>query len=296
MLKLFCQRGVLGVALLSYSLGHAGQSAPDRLRYDVASVKLRTDCGDRVIPANVTPGGVRFDCVQAATLIGLAYTPAAEKAFKRRPRVLGAPPWVNRDRYDIVAKVEGRRSVPELMGPMLLALLVDRFSLKAHEESRDLPIYALTVSKAGPKLKSVPEGSCVPLDTENDFKFAPRLPDGSLFCGLGTIAGDGDVVKTDWPAVTMSELAGRLLFAYTDQPVVDKTGLKGRFNVHLEWEDPALELARKMRGVEAAEASAGSTRPSLLEALQEQLGLSLVNDTGPQEVVIIDHIERPSRN
>src|ERR1017187_8508668 len=100
MVRGLCLYGLLGATFLAYSPGIAGQSAPDGPKYDVASIKLRTDCGVKVTQTSVTPGGIRFTCAQAANLIALAYTPPAEKVFTRRPKVLGGPAWLNRDRYD----------------------------------------------------------------------------------------------------------------------------------------------------------------------------------------------------
>jgi len=289
---------MLTAAFLSSVPAYAGQSAPDRPAYEVASVKLRTDCDERTVPPSITPDSIRFSCVKVANLIATAYSVMGASFLGRKPTVLGGPSWVDRDRYDVLAKAQGRRSMPDLLGPMLLALLEERFSLKADKELRESPIYALTLSKGGPKLQPAPEGSCIPLDSDNLLKTGTRPPNGTPMCGLGGSSIQGGYVLTeDWPGVTMTELADRMLSFHVDRPVVDKTGLKGRFNVKLKFRaDSALELPPEARGAEVAGASADSEVPSLFEALQDQLGLRLSPDRGPREVIVIEHIERPSAN
>jgi uncharacterized protein (TIGR03435 family) len=154
----------------------------------------------------------------------------------RRPTVLGGPKWVDESWYDIVAKVQGSASTPDMIGPMLQSLLEDRFGLRIHKEIREVPVYALTLSGSRTKLRAAEEGKCVPLDADNLVRTGPRPPKGTLrFCGLGNEYPNGDHLVADWPSVTMAEFADRMLSGHCDRPVVDKTGLSGRFDIHLEF-------------------------------------------------------------
>ncbi len=112
----------------------------------------------------------------------------------------------------------------------------------------------------------------------------------------------GDVMSADWDGVTMAELAGRMLPAYVDRPVVDRTGLTGRFNVHLEFVPPRPVGPIFLNGQEmpapapGAEAPAEPSGPSIFTALQKQLGLKLSPGKDPLDVIVVDRVERPSEN
>jgi len=185
-------------------------------------------------------------------------------------QLAGDPAWVGSERYDVEAKANGGASVQQMEQPMLQALLQDRFRLQAHREKRQLPIYELVVAGGGAKLPRSREGSCA--DS----------------CGFH-LTTDGLNRTLDGKGVTMEMLAGNLSRTYNSslgRNVVDKTALSGAFDVHLAWTidplnaDPAAELAA----------------PSIRAALQEQLGLRLEAAKGAVEVLVIDHIEKPSAN
>ena len=174
---------------------------------------------------------------------------------------------------------------------MLQALLEERFKLKVHKEFHEQPVYALTVGKSGSKLKSTQEGSCTPLDLNHmPPSPAPGRP-APKFCGHGSIQQRGGVAILESYGATLGYFAGSMLpnANALDRPVLDQTGLDGRFDIHLEYapSNPAP--------------APGSTPPdtagaSIFTAVQEQLGLKLTVGKGPVAVLVIDHAERPAEN
>jgi uncharacterized protein (TIGR03435 family) len=121
------------------------------------------------------------------------------------------------------------------------------------------------------------------------------------YCGTPYAHGYGLNMTSDGYGMTMAELAGRMLSGFLDRPVVDKTGLTGRYDIHLEFVrgDGPSGMAR-VNGVYSpdspADTSAEATGPSIFTAVRDQLGLKLVPDKSPLEVIVVDHAERPSGN
>jgi len=196
----------------------------------------------------------------------------------RRMQIFGSPDWAKTDTWDIEAR-GGDAPIAEMYGPMLQKLLEERFHLKIHKETRQLPVYILTVAKNGSKLSATKEGGCVALDLKN---MQPPAP-GSVRCGSGSVRGNAARTVIDSHGQTVTALAAQGFHGDLDRPVIDQTGLTGMFDIH-------LEFARE--GAPAGDLSA----PSLFTAVQEQLGLRLTPDKGPVEVLVIDHLERPSEN
>ena len=224
----------------------------------------------------------RYDmrCVRIDFLLQSAF---GVRAFQ----ISGGPEWSKSDRYDIGAKLESSpNAVPEkdvseltdqerqtkgaLLREVLQRLLADRFQLRTHRETKQLPIYLLTVASGGPKLETA--GS-------SDVS-------GGLRPGRGILAGD----RTDVPflAKAISQIVGR--------PVVDQTGLTGKYNFELKW-SPELGSANTAWGDSPAVLPAADPdRATIFTALQEQLGLKLTSGKGPVEVIVIDHLARPTEN
>jgi uncharacterized protein (TIGR03435 family) len=180
------------------------------------------------------------------------------------------------------------------------ALLEERFKLKLHRETREGPVYELVVAKGGPKLKPFEEGSCVPFDATKQTPGRPPVPPpGERFCDSSRTRGgplglseviSAQGVSLQWVAYALS----------ADRPVVDKTGLTGLFDVHLEFEpDRATFPPPAPPGappIDTSDQPPGSIGPSIFTAIQEQLGLKLESAKGPREVLVIDSVERPSEN
>jgi len=202
-------------------------------------------------------------------------------------QISGAPNWLNSERYDIEAKAD--KSVADEMQNlsfdqrlveyrrMLQALLGDRFQLTLHRETKELPVYALVIAKKGPKLQETHPG-------DHD-------PTGMTF-GSGLLKGEG---------VPIALLVRHLSQQQLGRPVLDKSGLTGKYDFTLKW-IPDDRRAPLFKGTEAGQQDTGSapsaesSGPSIFTAIQEQLGLKLEPQKGPVEILVIDHVERPSEN
>jgi uncharacterized protein (TIGR03435 family) len=257
--------------------------------FDVASVKLNTRGGNGS-HVQAFPGRLVMENFSIRRLILFAYG-------VQDYQISGDPSWIGSDYYDIQATAEGNASVKQMEGPMLQTLLQDRFKLAVHRETRQLPVYELTVAKGGAKLQRSKECSCIPYSADS-----PPLPSPapgaprSTFCGYPRLGVNGLNRTLDGAGVSMAVLATNLSRTYNSElgrNVIDGTGLDGTFDVHLKWtmEGPVSVGVPGDPG--AAPPSAG---PSILTAIQEQLGLKLESAKGPVEVLVIDHIERASAN
>jgi uncharacterized protein (TIGR03435 family) len=235
------------------------------LAFEVATVKpsnpntpgkIFTVKGREVITINTT----------LSDLIGLAYNLHARQ-------VSGGPPWMESDKFDVngIPQAEGVPSTEQLRG-LIQSLLKDRFKLTTHFEKRTLPAYALTLGSAGHKLTA---------NTTN-----PNGLPGLFFKGLGNLP-----VRN----ATMGDFTRVMTQAVLDRPVIDRTGLQGRFDFTLTW-TPDESQFRSM-GVNVPPPPAdGSGPPGLFTAIQEQLGLRLERTEAPVEVMVIDSVQRPSEN
>jgi len=252
--------------------------------FDVASVKP-TSAGPVIVGVwggaglRFAPDGV-FEANNATlgSIIRLAYG-------LRDFQTVGAPAWVDTDRFDIQAR--GPQGAVESEAPRRLqSLLAERFALKAHRETRNGQIYALVLARAngslGPRLRQSQVaspgggggGQCTPP--------GPPGPINMRFCG-----------------VTMAQLVERYLPMYAGRTVVDRTGLTGGFDLALYFDNRPIPGVGLAGGFTTSPPSADPADPdavSIFTALEEQLGLKLEPQTGPNEVLVIDHVERPTPN
>jgi uncharacterized protein (TIGR03435 family) len=199
----------------------------------------------------------------------------------------GLPPWVDSARYSIDATTDQPRSAAMMRGPMMQGVLEDRFHMKVHRESREGAVYLMTVSKAGLKLKPTKEGSCSPFDFSEALNMKPSA---QTWCGLPMIARKGPVTVLDIHGIPLGTFA-KLLHP-DGSPVIDRTGITGVFDIHLEWETDTPNSSAPDDGA----ASDPSPHTSAIVATREQLGLELRPGRGTREVLVIDHMERPSGN
>jgi uncharacterized protein (TIGR03435 family) len=213
-------------------------------------------------------------------------------------QVTAGPGWVTSEKYDIEAKepdsvVQEMDKLPpdqrrELNRSMLQSLLADRFKLKLIHETRELPAYALVVAKNGPKLHEAKPGDTYP----NGIKgFDGQGHGGMMRMGPGELTGQG---------LPMSSLV-HLLSEQLGRNVLDQTGLKGNYDFTLKWAPEPGEgmmLGGPAGGNPGAESAPppDTSGPSIFTAIQEQMGLKLESTKGPSEVLVIDHVERPSEN
>ena len=225
----------------------------------------------------------------------------------RYMEVQGGPSWLDRDLYDILAKSE---NADQPLAPLLQTLLVERFHVRVHREARDSQVYTLKIASGGSKLEPMKEGSCVPADPANTLLTEPK-PGEPLprICGFGSQrlkAGmkPGTLMVADWYGMTMAEVAGRMLRGMVDLPVVDQTGLSGRFDIHLEFVHPQSfgenSSVMMLNGVPTAGLNTSSADPaagpSVVTALEKQLGLKLSRGKAPVEYIVVDGAEKPTAN
>jgi uncharacterized protein (TIGR03435 family) len=263
----------------------SGQDAA-KAGFEVASIKPEAgDCANGH-GSPPEPGRLHVRCIAVVDLIQQAYGvfgngPTAEP---KEIQVLGAPGWVGSDLFDIDAKPAGQASLDQMYGPMLRSLLEERFQLKIHRETRQVPVYDLTVAAGGSKLRRTAEGSCVMLDLSHPPPPPRPGTPGPKGCGSSSIRTVAGRMTVDGIGITMKAFAGLTLSSRVNlkRAVIDKTGLQGQFDIHLEFAP--------------VEGQTASDAPSLFTALQEQLGLKLADASGPVEVLVVDHVEKPSAN
>lgn len=207
-------------------------------------------------------------------------------------QVVGGPSWVYTDGYDIEAKPEGSTDQPR-MWLMLRTLLADRFKLSMHHETRDVPVYDLQTAKGGAKLPAPQESNCSEVMTAPPMRGQPRPAPP---CGPGLVKSRTGLTM-EGISVSMPAFAKQLSLILGKE-VIDKTGFTERFSLHLEFAmDDALAGLPNPVGPDASgqPTDIGDT-PTIRTALQEQLGLKLQTSTGPVDVLVIDHVERPTEN
>jgi|KBSMisStaDraftv2_1062788.scaffolds.fasta_scaffold13784_2 uncharacterized protein (TIGR03435 family) len=238
-----------------------GQVQPDQkpLAFEVASIKRNVTLAEGG-SIGMQPGG-RFRAVNAdlRSIISVMYrTSSGARLFPSQ--IIGLPDWAAAEKYDITAKVGealAGRPVQEQfrnMAPMVQSLLADRFELTLHRETREMPIYALVVLRPN-----------VIRPTTTDCRATPDK------CDIQSTAGHFAAV-----ALNMNDMLSVLSNA-VERVVVNRTGLQGSYDIDIDW---------------AAEP--GSDKPSIFTAVQEQLGLKLESTRGAVDVVVIDHVERPT--
>ena len=272
----------------------AAQSTADQPHFDVAVIKrVSGPCagGQDAMPAH---GRLHIPCVTLQNLIQVAYGVLADgKNLKMNMlEVSGGPSWVQSDFYELDAKAEGDLDLGAMGGPMLRSLLEERFQLKVHRDSKEAPAYFLTVGKSGSKLVQTKEGSCIPID----LKHLPQPPAPGQpmpkYCGAGSNSRmAGGVMKMNLEGATMENFTS-MLTRFAGRPVIDKTGLAGMYDVHLEFTPERFEG----RGAEPGADLPAPAGPSIFTAVQEQLGLKLESGKGPVETLVVDHVERPTEN
>jgi uncharacterized protein (TIGR03435 family) len=228
-------------------------------------------------------------------LIQAAYAPSPDASVP----ISGGPAWLDSDLYDIEAKAEDNPSREAMSGPMLQTLLRERSKLKIHWETKEIPVYDLTVAKGGPKLQAFKEGSCVLADKSADSQQPSTSTPGKrpTLCGSFSIGLKGGMKGTnlmlDVHKRSMTEFSRQL---HLDRPVIDKTGIAGLFDFRLEFAIDGTTTGFFPPGFTVPAPSDSPDGPSIFTAVQQQLGLKLEPAKGPGEFLIIDSVERPLEN
>jgi uncharacterized protein (TIGR03435 family) len=263
-----------------------GKGAAPAPEFDVASIKLVAR-NSPIRPSRWLPGG-------AVDLHNVTVEELMVNAWHVFPsQILGAPAWTRTAAYDILAKPE-TAAKPGGVNLMLQALLKDRFGLAMHHETRNLPIYALVMARKdgtlGPSLVESKEGSCAVRIPGNP----PPRPDpakpATRWCGL-LMMRPRKLSGTAVPIVVLAEQFALRL----GRTVVDMTGLKGNYDIDLEWtaDEGAIPFLEGSSDPVPAPDPQGQT---ILTALKEQLGLKIESRRAPVDVIVIDHVQTPSAN
>jgi len=238
--------------------------------FEVASIKPNKS-GPQGAGGGIVPNGVNITNLPLRAIIQLAY------GIGQPSKVINAPNWIVTERFDITARASDRVQQGEI-GRMLQALLKDRFSLVAHKEMREVTAYVLTMArpdgKLGPQLH-VSSAECAGLLDGTAAKDAVR-------CGPRP-GGPGKLILVGSPI----SLTVNLLSLMLQGPVVDKTGLTGKYD---------LEVAFAPIVPATSPEAADPGGPSIFTAFREQLGLKLDSGKTQEEVLVIDHVDRPTEN
>jgi uncharacterized protein (TIGR03435 family) len=255
-------RTLIGITSLLFSLATVLAQAPTLgPAFEVASIK-RNISGSR--PWLVPPVGGRFTAtnVTLRLLIGVGWP----------QKVSGGAPWVSTDGYDVSAVASEPNLSRDDFSLMMQNLLKDRFGLRVHTEAHEARVYVLLPAKNGLKLPNAKLEPCF-------HGLKPRDADPQAGCagmGVAPESISNEKVSMEWFASVLAGVLGR--------PVLDRTGFAGSFKVDLEF---APVTPRS---------DTDNTKPSIFTALEEQLGLRLQSQKGSEEVLVIDHVDRPSEN
>jgi uncharacterized protein (TIGR03435 family) len=294
---------VVGLASSAPSLAQSANAV--RPQFDVASIKPCTSGvlpsaggGGRASLGNASPSPGRFSvkCQPVKALITMAYVlfeggkPRGASSLKLLP-VVGGPGWIDSEAYTINAETEDNASPALMEGPMLQALLEDRFKVKTHRETKEVSVYDLTVAKSGFKLHEAKEGSCTTVDFANLERPRPE-PGEKPYCGQVVIRMKGPNWAVEVHSMTLDEFS-KWLDSGLDRIVANKTGIAGKFDFQLEFAPDETTPGYRSMSKDGDELSGA---PSLFSVLQQQFGLKLVPSKGPGDFLVIDSVERPSGN
>jgi uncharacterized protein (TIGR03435 family) len=224
-------------------------------------------------------------------------------------QITGVPKWIRSANYDVEAKMDlatfdqlsklddEQRDAKQRL--MLQALLMDRFKLTLHRETKELPIYSLVIARNGPKLQEAKPGDIY----ANGAHWSGGAPMGPHEVDYRFIAGQ---VHMQGQAASVKDLTDRLTQKFAEQlgrKIVDNTGLTGNYDFELNFKVPwppegSQTLFRDPEGSQGTDngTATESSEVSLFAAIQEQLGLKLQSAKGPVEFIVIDHVESPSDN
>jgi uncharacterized protein (TIGR03435 family) len=261
-------RQVVSVAAVAIAFGAPVQTPAPRPNFDAFEVAT-------IKPVQSDARAARYITMQGKNrFVEKDYTLKLliAAAYDLNPHVIsGGPDWLDSEHYDITALTPGdvRPTRDEQMG-MLRKLLTDRFQLSFHREPKEFSIYVLEVAKSGSKLRDSAKPDEAPALINVVYPQSIKLPARN---------------------VTMGDFASMLQRAVVDRPVVDKTGLTGRYDFDLEWAPDESQF-----GGQVAPASADASAAPLFTAIQQQLGLKLVATRGPVDALVVDKAERPSAN
>jgi uncharacterized protein (TIGR03435 family) len=263
----------------------ASQTPPQRPAFDVASIK----------PSDPNqPGGAIMNQPGGRLVIaGMPLRELVKYAYRLQDFQLeGGPPWARTDLWNIEARAE--EGSADLAAARLQSLLEDRFQLKTHRETKEVPVYELTVARRGSKMKRSPDQTPPRPPQRGELRPRPIQPVGTLDrFSMRVSAGSLEAVAMDMPSIVGA------LSSILRRTVVDKTGLNGRYDVTLQWTPEGGNNAVPgvgQTGAAVPVASPVDRGPTLFTAIQEQLGLNLDSAKAPVDIIIMDSVQKPSEN
>lgn len=236
--------------------------------FEVATIK----------PSNPdSPGkGININRARQFTTRNTTLSDLVTFAYGLHPKQLvGAPDWVRKDKFDILAKpdADGMPNDKQIK-TMMQKMLADRFQLAFHREKQDLSVYAIVIGKDGQKL-------------------TPSGGDPNSLPGIGSGGGLGNLIVRN---ATIGDFSGFMQFMIMDKPVVDQTGLQGRFNFTLKWTPDEFQYPNFAGPKPRPPADTADAPPDLYSAIQQQLGLKIESTKAPVDVLVIDKVSKPSAN
>lgn len=254
----FAAFAAVAIGLLNSPTMLAQSAAEATVKFEVASIKPSNSSPNSSSGIKTGHGRLDANNVTLKRCIMGAYGVGPHQIF-------GGPDWLESDRFEISAKADQPINDDDVLMVMLQSLLAERFKLTLHREIRTIPALVLDVAKNGPKLEKAEAGEA------------------------GTNTSNSNTGSMIDAHNTGMDLFAKVLARQVDLPVVNHTGLEGVFNFKLQW---IREIAT------SATPPAGATPdgPSIFTAIQEQLGLRLHSEKAPVEILVIDHLERPSEN
>jgi uncharacterized protein (TIGR03435 family) len=266
---------------LTTSRGDAVRAQEDNPAFEVATVKPNKSGETRESVRFFPPSG-------RVVVVNTSLRSLIRSAYQLQDfQIVGGPPWLDAERFDITANAEGNPP-PRQKWLMMRSLLKDRFKLAVHTETREMPVFALVIANRsgtlGPQLHKV-EVNCQPPTSPPSTPPDPNRPNqcGGMFAGPTSIKFRG---------VTIEDFARMGLSPRVHRTVIDRTGLEGRFDFDLDFAPEPLTAAI----VDDPNATVAGDKPSIFTAVQEQLGLKLDAQRGPVDVLVIDHAEQAKEN
>jgi uncharacterized protein (TIGR03435 family) len=286
------QAGMAQSSAAPVSAGGAGEKHP---KFEVISIRRHTEESGPV-QLGPTPDGFRSIGLPMFGIFQWAYALPNQPGLLRGDQIEGDPGWLSGELYDVVAKVDHADLADwqklamrqTMLRAMLQAMLAERCKVVAHYGSKAAAVYDLVIVKGGPKFKQA--------ETLDMAELMRKHPDGGIMRGSGTMAVQSPNT-TQWYAMSMAILTNTILSNIVDRPVVNKTGLTGYYDLAM----PSSALRRPPRppppgASQPLDAPSPPLEDESIFAALEALGLRLEPAKGQVQMLVIDHVERPSEN
>lgn len=267
------------------------QDVDTRPKFMVAAIRQCDGTEPRAV-LNGSPGRLSLPCWGLFRLILEAYQTFADGTANfmyqpALPQIEGFPKQMSSYLYSIEAKTQSPQSMAMMRGPLMQRLLEERFAMRLHRETREMPVYILTVAKEGSKLQATTADSCDHTPATEFIQPLAVAPGGKPRCGvLIPPVRKGTHFLLDEHGVSLEAFIK--IFQIGGFPLLDRTGLSGTFDIHLEWEYEPVSPDR--------DAASESPDRSIISSIRTQLGLQLSPGKGPREFIVIDRLEKPTEN